>query len=71
MVLSSHIYSAELARDDVVNNMCAAGSVITTAPSGCERACAALKNWTSPTPRSKGGHVWREFWRRRAQTRMP
>jgi acyl-homoserine-lactone acylase len=65
IVLSSHIYSAELARDTVVNNLCTgpvfdgSGAMVDTSA-----ACAALQKWDgADNLESVGGHIWREFWR--------
>lgn len=57
-VLDSAIYSAELARDDVVATTCDG------AADDLARACAALAGWDMTNNRdSRGGHLWREFWR--------
>lgn len=63
IVLGSRIYSAELARDDVVASICALGSVLTTAgPVDVGEACAAIENWSlRDNLDDVGGHVWREF----------
>jgi acyl-homoserine-lactone acylase len=56
VVLSSEIYSARLARDNVVSDICGG--------SGTESACNALAGWDrSGNPEARGAHVWREFWR--------
>jgi acyl-homoserine-lactone acylase len=64
-VLNSNIYSADLARDDVVNNICPFGTVLTTSgPVDVSQGCTVLANWDKTNNRdSVGGHVWREFWR--------
>jgi acyl-homoserine-lactone acylase len=55
-VLSSRIYSGELARDSAVANLCS-GSDVTA-------ACAVLKTWDlADNTDSVGGHIWREFFR--------
>ena len=60
-VLDSVIYSGELARDDVVSTTCAG------AEGDLAAACAALAGWDLSNNRdSRGGHVWREFWRNAA-----
>ncbi|MGH8460853.1 MAG: penicillin acylase family protein, partial [Stenotrophobium sp.] len=65
VALSSHIYSGELARDSVVNSLCALPTVLSNSgPVSTTAACAALKNWDlADNLDSKGGHLWREFWR--------
>lgn len=56
-VLDSIIYSAELARDDVVGTTCSGVS------GALAEACAALAGWDLSNNRdSRGGHLWREFW---------
>jgi len=64
-VLDSHIYSAELARDDVVGSLCAVGTVIGSAgPVDISDACAVLEGWSlSDNLDDVGGHIWREFFR--------
>jgi acyl-homoserine-lactone acylase len=64
-VLSSQIYSGQLARDDVVADICAAGMVMTQAgPVDVGEACAVLEGWNlNDNLESVGGHVWREFFR--------
>lgn len=63
-VLDSHIYSGDLARNDVVSKLCVAGNVMTTSgPVDVSKACAVLSKWDlSNNLDSVGGHVWREFW---------
>lgn len=57
-VLDSVIYSGELARDDVVATTCAGAS------GDLASACAALAGWDLKNNLdSRGGHLWREFWR--------
>jgi acyl-homoserine-lactone acylase len=57
-VLDSVIYSGELARDDVVATTCAG------ATGDLAAGCAALAGWDLSNNRdSRGGHLWREFWR--------
>ncbi len=64
-VLSSHIYSAELARDSVLLSICSLPVVVgQSGPATTADACAALTAWDgSDNLDSRGGHVWREFWR--------
>ncbi len=64
-VLDSHIYSADLGRDAVVEQTCALGTVMTqSGPTDVSGACAVLAAWDkSNNLDSVGGHVWREFWR--------
>ncbi len=73
LVLSSHIFSAELARDDVVNNICALGTVLTTTgPVDVSGACGVLANWDlADNVDSVGGHIWREFWRNALGSGLP
>ncbi|TXH04772.1 MAG: hypothetical protein E6R07_06660 [Nevskiaceae bacterium] len=63
--LSSQIYSAELAQSGVIASLCALPSVPSSSgPVNTADACAALKNWDGhDNLDSKGGHLWREFWR--------
>lgn len=65
IVLSSRIYSAELARDEVVSSICAVGTVLTaTGPVDVSEACAVLENWSMRNNLDDvGGHIWREFFR--------
>lgn len=70
MVLSSRIYSAELALKAVTDAYCPLGVALST--SGLlvdiSQACAVLKNWDgTDNLDSVGGHIWREFWRNLAQ----
>jgi len=63
IVLGSRIYSAELARDDVVASICAVGNVLTTSgPVDVSEACAVLQDWSMRNNLDDvGGHIWREF----------
>jgi acyl-homoserine-lactone acylase len=63
-VLSSQIYSAQLARDDVVANTCAFGSVLTRdGPVNVADACTVLGNWSMQSNLDDvGSHIWREFY---------
>jgi len=68
IVLSSQIYSAELAREDVLNNLCTQplllGSNGPVDSADVTAACAALTAWDgTDNLASTGAHVWREFWR--------
>jgi acyl-homoserine-lactone acylase len=63
-VLSSQIYSAQLARDDVTADLCnPTGFVMTqSGPVEVTDACTVLTNWTlDDNLASVGGHIWREF----------
>jgi acyl-homoserine-lactone acylase len=73
VALSSHIYSAELARGDVVGNICTLGTVLTTGgPVDVSQACAVLANWDlSANLDSVGDHIWREFWRKSLGSGLP
>lgn len=63
VVLGSRIYSAELARDQVLSSLCAVGTVLTTTgPVDVSEACAVLENWSTRNNLDDvGGHIWREF----------
>ncbi len=67
VVLSSQVFSAQLARDDVVGSICAVGqgnSLTRNGPVDVSEACAVLGSWsTQNNLDDRGGHVWREFWR--------
>lgn len=65
IVLSSRIYSAELARDEVISSICAVGTVLTSGgPVDVSEACAVLANWSTRNNLDDvGGHIWREFFR--------
>ena len=64
-VLSSQIYSAQLARDEAVNGMCATGTVPTqSGPVNVAAACNVLRTWDrGANLDSVGAHIWREFFR--------
>jgi acyl-homoserine-lactone acylase len=64
-VLSSRILSGELGRDAVVGSICALGQVITdSGPVDVSEACDVLADWDlADNLDSRGGHIWREFWR--------
>lgn len=77
MVLGSRVLSAELARADVVNALCATASinlqndVVTSTvfnpavPVDVSAACAALRDWAGTgVADARGTHVWDEFWSR-------
>ncbi|MGH8530334.1 MAG: penicillin acylase family protein [Nevskiales bacterium] len=63
-VLGSHIYSAELARDAVVNNLCQLPMLLgSSGPVDVAQACNVLRSWDlSDNLNSTGGHIWRELW---------
>lgn len=65
VALSSQIYSAELARDQVVSAYCSLPTVLSSSgPVDPTAACAALKAWDMHDNNdSRGGHLWREFMR--------
>ncbi len=73
IVLDSSIYSAELAGNDVVNSICAPGTVLTASgPVDVTEACGVLANWDRATNLdSVGGHIWREFWTRADDGLLP
>lgn len=73
IVLASHIYSGELARDAVVDTLCPLGTVLTTSgPVDVAEACGVLGNWDLATNLdSRGGHLWREFWTRASESLLP
>jgi acyl-homoserine-lactone acylase len=64
-VLSSQIYSAQLARDDVVARICPAGAVATReGPVVVSQACGVLGRWSKASNLDDvGSHIWREFFR--------
>ncbi len=64
-VLDSHIYSAEIALDKVLTDYCAQPTAIgSNGAVNIAAECAALRAWDrSNNLDSKGGHIWREFWR--------
>ncbi len=66
VVLSSQLYSAELARDMVLSTICPLGFALgTTGPVDIGEACAVLAAWDGHANLdSRGAHLWREFWRR-------
>lgn len=69
VALSSQIYSAELARHAVVDNLCAQpllfGSNGPVNGADVAAACAVLADWDgSDNLTAVGSHIWREFWRR-------
>lgn len=68
VALSSQIYSAELARQKVVDSLCAQPVLIgSNGPangSDVAAACTVLAAWDgSDNLASVGSHIWREFWR--------
>lgn len=64
-VLSSQIYSAQLARDDVVGSICPQGQVMTrSGPVDVAEACGVLGDWSKQSNLADvGSHIWREFFR--------
>lgn len=64
-VLDSHIYSADIALDKVIADYCSQGTAVGSAGTvDITKECAVLKTWDkSNNLASKGGHIWREFWR--------
>ncbi len=69
IVLSSQIYSAELARQEAVDKLCSqpvlVGSNGPLAAADQAAACTVLAAWDGKDNLdSVGSHVWREFWRR-------
>lgn len=72
-VLDSHIYSAELGRDDVVTQTCATGTVTgSNGPVDVSAACDVIAAWDlSNNLNSVGGHIWREFWRLARAAQQP
>lgn len=64
-VLSSQIYSAQLARDAVVDNICPFGTVPTrNGPVSIASACTVLDAWSMNSNLDDvGSHIWREFFR--------
>jgi len=55
IVLSSRIYSGELAKDAVLSDLCGSDTA---------DACAALQNWNETANLdATGAHVWIEFWK--------
>lgn len=71
IVLSSKIYSVELARKQVLDELCkqpvVVGSAGPLAPADQAAACAVLATWDgTDNLNAVGGHIWREFFRRAA-----
>ena len=67
-VLSSQIYSAQLARDDVVENICSFGTIpnrdAENGSTDVAAACAVLADWSKRSNLDDvGSHIWREFFR--------
>jgi acyl-homoserine-lactone acylase len=62
-VLSSQIYTAQLARDDIVSMTCAFGTVLTEGgPVDVADACGVLGDWSMQSNLTDvGSHIWREF----------
>ncbi len=67
VALNSEIYSATLAKDTVVNQLCQVPVLLSTSgmPVQTAAACAALAAWDGKANLdSKGAHLWREFFNR-------
>lgn len=67
VVLGSRVYTAELERDTVVNDICGAavGGMLLGSNGAVDvsEACTVLSGWDMRTNRdSVGAHIWREFW---------
>ena len=64
-VLDSYIYSAEIALPKVLADYCTTSTAIgSTGPVDISKECAALAKWDKTNSlESRGGHLWREFWR--------
>lgn len=64
-VLDSYIYSAEIALPKVLADYCTVGTAIgSSGPVDISKECAALAQWDKTNNLdSRGGHIWREFWR--------
>ena len=62
-VLSSQIYTAQIARDDIVENTCVFGTVLTQdGPVDVAEACGVLEAWSMQSNLADvGSHIWREF----------
>lgn len=74
IVLDSSIYSAELARDNVVSTLCAAGTGLSSSGSlvDISEACSVLADWDmTANLDSVGDHIWREFWTRASSSALP
>lgn len=67
IALNSEIYSATLAKQAVIDNICQLPVLLSTGlmPVQTAEGCAALAAWDGKANLdSKGAHLWREFWRR-------
>lgn len=77
IVLDSSIYSAELARNDLVSSPlspCFLGTALSTTDLVVDvsKACSVLKRWDRKANLdSVGDHIWREFWTRAADGLLP
>ena len=74
IVLSSAVYTARIALDDVLADICPTGTAISSGgtPVDISGACAVLETWDrSNNLDAVGGHIWREFWRRADDTSLP
>ncbi len=65
IALDSAVYSAELARQSVLDSYCQSPQIIgSSGPVDVTTACTVLEGWDKKNNlESKGGHIWREFWR--------
>ena len=72
-VLDAHIYSADLALQDVLDTYCVLPTVASSnGPVSTAEACAALAQWDgSNNLNAIGAHVWREFWRLATKAQQP
>ncbi len=63
IVLDSQVYTAQIARDDVLNAYCPFGTLLgSSGPVNIADACTVLGNWDMKNNLdSVGGHIWREF----------
>ncbi|MAA76101.1 MAG: hypothetical protein CMN28_15510 [Salinisphaeraceae bacterium] len=71
IALASHIYSARLARDDVVSNICNNTGMVLSSSGLVDAtlACEVLANWDlASNLDSVGAHLWREFFTRADDT---
>lgn len=66
ITLDNALKSERLARQDVINAYCDLPLMVgTDGVVETQAACDALRNWDGTNNLdSRGGHVWREFWRR-------
>ncbi|HEX4918081.1 MAG TPA: penicillin acylase family protein [Limnobacter sp.] len=67
IALNSELYSATLAKQAVVDNLCRSPALLSSRlmPVQTGEACAVLAAWDGKANLdSKGAHLWREFWLR-------